>query len=87
MSVSGSSFETEVMAGSEAEDCAAAISGVFRSKKVASCTVQKEESSNSYVHSVEAGSNEEDRSVDIIAEREKDPVLVLIRLAEKEDSP
>lgn len=86
MSVSGSSLETEVVARGEAEGCAAAIPSTFCGKKMTSCTVKKEQSSDSYVHSVEAGGNEEDGSVDVIAEREKDTVLVLVRLAEEEDS-
>lgn len=85
MSVSSSSFETEVVAGSEAEGSAAAISSSWCCKKVAGCTVKKEKSSDSYVHSVEAGGNEEDRSVDIITEREENSVLILVRLAEQED--
>jgi len=86
VSVSSSGLETEVVARSEAKDCAAAISRIFCGKKVTSCTVQKEQSSDSYVHSVETGGNEEDRSVDVITEREKDAVLILVRLAEEEDS-
>jgi hypothetical protein len=85
VSVSGSSLETEVVARSEAKDCAAAISRLFCSKKVTSCTVQKEQSSDSYVHSVEAGGDEEDGAVDVITEGEKDAVLVLVCLAEEED--
>lgn len=82
MSVSGSGFETEVVAWSETKGSSAAIAALFCGKKVTNSTVKKEQSSNRYVHSVEAGGNEEDGSVDVIAEGEKNAVLVLVRLAE-----
>ena len=53
---------------------------------MADSTVKKEQGTNGYVHSVEAGCQEEDRSVDVISERKKDPVLVLVRLTEQENS-
>jgi hypothetical protein len=87
VSVSSSRLEAEVMAWGEAEGSKAAVSSAICSKKVASRTVKKEKSSDSYVHSVEASGNEEDRSVDVITEGEKNAVLVLVRLAKQEDSP
>jgi hypothetical protein len=62
VSVSGSSFEAEMMARSKAKGCTAAIPSVFSggSKKMTGSTVKKEQSSNGYVHSVEAGGDEKD---------------------------
>jgi hypothetical protein len=86
VSVSGSGLEAEVVTWSEAKDNTAAISCPFYGKKVASCTVKEEQSSDRYVHSVETSSNEKDRSVNIITEREQNTVLILVRLTEQEDS-
>lgn len=86
MSVSCSGLEAEVVAWSEGEGRVAATVSTLYGKKVTSCTVKKEESSDGYVHSVETGGDEENRTVDVITEREKNTVLILIRLAEQEDS-
>jgi hypothetical protein len=70
VSVSGSGFEAEVVTWGETEGSAAAIAALFCGKNVTNSTVKKEHSSDCYVHSVEAGGNEEDRSVDVITEGE-----------------
>ena len=46
--------------------------------------IKKKHRSDGHVHSVETGSNKENRSVNIISEREEYAVLVLVSLAEKE---
>lgn len=70
------------MAWSETKGRSAAVAALFCCKKVADSTVKKEQSSDGYVHSVEAGGKEEDGSVDVITEGEENSVLVLVSLAE-----
>lgn len=45
---------------------------------------RKEQSSDRYVHSVEPGSDEENRTVNVFTSGEFNAVFVLVRLAEKE---
>lgn len=87
MSVSGCRLESEVVAWSQRKGGLRLGRVRSYSQQVSSCTVQKEHGTDRYVHSVESGGNEEDGSVDVIAEGEQDSVLVLVSLAEQEDRP
>lgn len=85
MSVSSSRFEAEVVTWCKREGGANGGSTCGYGQKMASCTVKKEQRTDCYVHTMKAGCNKENGAINVIAEGEKNSVLILVRLAEKEN--